>query len=325
MAGVQNIVAPQGTAFTDQHARILKRYVPEAVLCFDSDEAGQNAAVRSLDHLLSSGLAVRVAVVPAPHDPDSYIKAGGGEKFRELIQNAKGFFDYYLDRLCKQNDQGTDKGRLLILRGMADAVQKTGSPALVDTYAQKTALRLGISPEAVRSEFAKVGSRPANFQAAEPEEPEDSSEEEILEVPSPQEFWLVKLILVHDALAGWAATRLDTAWISNAPARAIIGRRLNAHKNGTWQSLAAFLDESDSDAMRNLITEAATQEREIPNPEKQLADVILKLRNLFLDRQISALTQKTGSPDVPDEKKIAILQEQKRLREQKASPLAELA
>ncbi|HLX95698.1 MAG TPA: DNA primase, partial [Verrucomicrobiae bacterium] len=68
MAGVQNVVAPQGTAFTDQHARILKRYVNEVVLCFDSDEAGQSAAVRSLDHLLASGLAVRVAVVPAPHD-----------------------------------------------------------------------------------------------------------------------------------------------------------------------------------------------------------------------------------------------------------------
>ncbi|HEX4645868.1 MAG TPA: DNA primase, partial [Verrucomicrobiae bacterium] len=78
MGGVQNIIAPQGTAFTDQHARILKRYADEAVLCFDSDEAGQNAIVRSLDHLLASGLAVRVAVVPAPHDPDSFIKANGG-------------------------------------------------------------------------------------------------------------------------------------------------------------------------------------------------------------------------------------------------------
>src|SRR4051812_5229196 len=91
-AGVQNIVAPQGTAFTDQHSRILKRYVNEVVLCFDSDEAGQNAAVRSLDHLLASGLAVRVAVVPAPHDPDSFIKEFGGEKFRELVQGADGYF-----------------------------------------------------------------------------------------------------------------------------------------------------------------------------------------------------------------------------------------
>jgi DNA primase len=97
MAGVQNVVAPQGTAFTADHARILRRYVEEVVLCFDSDEAGQNAAVRSLDSLLASGLAVRVAVVPAPHDPDSFIKANGGPAFKQLIESANGFFDYYLN------------------------------------------------------------------------------------------------------------------------------------------------------------------------------------------------------------------------------------
>ena len=100
MAGVQNVVAPQGTAFTDQHARILKRYVDEVVLCFDSDEAGQNAAVRSLDHLLASGLAVRVAVVPAPHDPDSFIKANGGEAFRSWLKTPKDFSIIILNRLC---------------------------------------------------------------------------------------------------------------------------------------------------------------------------------------------------------------------------------
>ena len=65
MAGVKNIVAPQGTAFTAAHAQVIRRYVDEVVLCFDSDNAGQNAAVRALDDLLASGLAIRVAVVPA--------------------------------------------------------------------------------------------------------------------------------------------------------------------------------------------------------------------------------------------------------------------
>ena len=100
MAGVQNVVAPQGTALTADHARILKRYVDEVVLCFDSDNAGQNAAVRSLDSLLASGLAIRVATVPAPHDPDSFIKEFGGAAFAQLIEKARDFFDYYLDRLC---------------------------------------------------------------------------------------------------------------------------------------------------------------------------------------------------------------------------------
>ena len=104
--------------------------------------------VRSLDHLLASGLAIRVAVVPAPHDPDSFIKANGGEAFRQLIEKADGFFDYYLIRLCATNDLTTDKGRLAVLRGIAEAVNKTGNVVLVDKYAQKTALRLGVSPDA---------------------------------------------------------------------------------------------------------------------------------------------------------------------------------
>ena len=158
MAGVQNIVAPQGTAFTDQHARIIKRYANEVVLCFDSDNAGQNAIVRSLDHLLAAELAVRVVVVPPPHDPDSFIKEFGADKFRELIANAAGFFDYLLNRLCATNDAATDKGRLAILRSMAEALHKTGNRVLLDTHAQKTALRLGVSPEAVRAEFKKVQS-----------------------------------------------------------------------------------------------------------------------------------------------------------------------
>ena len=323
-AGVQNIVAPQGTAFTDQHARILKRYVSEAVLCFDSDEAGQNAAVRSLDHLLASGMAVRVAVVPAPHDPDSFIKAFGGQKFNELIQNARGFFDYYLERLCRQNDPGSDKGRLTILRAMAEAVHKTGSAVLIDTYAQKTALRLGVSPEAVRAEFTKTG-HAQNVQATPEDEPDLNPDAETMERPSPQDFWLVKLLLLHDELVVWTALHLDLNWVLHPLVRRIVGQRLDAQKNASWTNLGAFLDNCDSAEMRSLVTEAAAEDRKMPNPEKQLADVILKMRNQFLDRQIATVTQKAGLPEISDAEKIQLLQGQKKLREQKTAPLAALA
>ena len=63
-AGITNVVAPQGTAFTENQARVLKRYVNEVVLCFDADAAGQKAAERSLDALLQNDLIVRVAEMP---------------------------------------------------------------------------------------------------------------------------------------------------------------------------------------------------------------------------------------------------------------------
>src|SRR5438876_269733 len=156
MAGVRNVVAPQGTALTGEHARVLKRYVDEVVLGFDSDTAGRDAAIRALDDLLASGLAIRVASVPAPHDPDSFIKASGGAAFQQLIDQAEGFFDFYLNHLCATHDVGLDKGRVAVVRGMGEALHKTGNAVLVDTYAQKTARRLGVASEAVRAEFKKI-------------------------------------------------------------------------------------------------------------------------------------------------------------------------
>ncbi|MDB6124370.1 MAG: dnaG, partial [Pedosphaera sp.] len=206
MAGVQNIVAPQGTALTGDHARILKRYVEEVVLCFDSDNAGQNAAVRSLDSLLASGLAVRVAVVPAPHDPDSFIKEAGGAAFKELIEQANGFFDYYLGRLCATNDLTSDKGRLAVLHAMAEAVHKTGNVVLVDTYAQKTALRLGVSPEAVRAEFKKASRLKGASPVVQEEEQEIISSQA---TPASPEYWLLKLIFLHEETLEWIHAHLD--------------------------------------------------------------------------------------------------------------------
>ena len=320
MGGVQNVVAPQGTAFTDQQARILKRYVDEVVLCFDSDEAGQNAAVRSLDHLLASGLAVRVAVVPPPHDPDSFIKANGGEAFRQLVENAGGYFDYYLNRLCAQNDTNSDKGRNAVLHDMAEAVHKTANTVLIDKYAQKTALRLGVSPEAVRAEFKKVRNPQSGARSLDDEDLM-ADETETPNPPSPHEVHLLKLLLLQDDLVSWAALHLDVNWIAHPLVRQIVTQRLAAQTNETWKGPAAFLDECETPELRSLVTGAVAEDRKIPNPDQQLGDVGLKLRNQFLDRQIAVLMQKVSQPETSDAVKVELLREQQKLREQKRAPL----
>jgi DNA primase len=322
MAGVQNIVAPQGTAFTDQHARIIKRYVDEVVLCFDSDNAGQTAAVRSLDSLIASGLAVRVAVVPSPHDPDSFIKANGGAAFRKLIEDAEGFFDYYLSRLCRTNDLATDKGRLIVLREMAEAVRKTGNSVLLDKYAQKTALRLGVTPDAVRAEFKKTTSAPV---AMEEESFEDATEiPPEMPPPSATELRLIKLILLHEAGVYWLAAHLNLDWVQNQIAKDILSRGLQAHREGNWRNLGLFLDGFESTQVRSLITEATMEKRELPNPEQQLADIALRLRNQFLDSQIALLTQRISHPETSDSDKVEMLREQQQLKQLKRQPLAPL-
>jgi DNA primase len=334
MAGVQNVVAPQGTAFTEQHARILKRYVDEVVLCFDSDEAGQNAAVRSLDHLLASGLAMRVAVVPAPHDPDSFIKTNGGDAFRKLVESAEGFFDYYLNRLCAQNDTATDKGRNAVLRAMAEAVHKTGNVVLIDKYAQKTALRLGVSPEAVRAEFKK---NPAAKAIVLENETETASPETENLQPSLNEFTFTKLLLEHDDLIKWLSKNVNSDWIPSKSARSVFMQRIEFDEKNTWKGIPEFVANLNDSVVQSFIGECLTRplitnrdgskmvrKTELPNPKTQLADVIFKLRNQFFDRQIAALTQKASQPEILEAEKRELLQEQQKLREQKRAPLAPL-
>jgi DNA primase len=319
MAGVQNIVAPQGTAFTAEHARILKRYVNEVVLCFDSDTAGQNAAVRSLDHLLTSGLAVRVAVMPPPHDPDSFIKASGNAAFKKLIESADGFFDYYLNRLCATNEVTTDKGRLTVLRGMAEAVHKTGNGVLIDKYAQKTALRLGVTPDAVRAEFKKM-SRPSGPEAqSEDEYPEEAARPQ---PPSQTESWLLKLLFLHDDLVFWAVSNLDPAWIQHPLARQLVSGRLAACSSGSWTSLAAFLDQCESPDLQSLVTETTAEARSIPNPAQQIADVATRLRNQHIDRQLATLMQRMNQPQCTEPERLDLLRQQQDLRALKRQPVS---
>jgi DNA primase len=319
-AGIQNMAAPQGTAFTEQHARIMKRYVNEIVLCFDSDNAGQNAAVRALDHLLASGLAVRVAIIPAPHDPDSFIKTFGGEAFQELIQKAEGFFDYYLNRLCQLNDAANDRGRLIILQSMAEAIYKTGNAVLIDKYAQKTALRLGVVPESVRSEFQK-----SHNAAPEPFAPEEESfeaaETSAMERPSGLELHLLKLMLLHEELMGTAAVHLDPAWLPHGQLRSMIEQVFTLVAAGKWQGVPPFLAECELAELRGLVTEVVAGDRKMPNPEQQLADVILKLRNQHFDREQAASLQRANQPAISEKDRIQELRLQQQFRALKRTPL----
>ncbi len=320
VSGVKNVVAPQGTALTSEHTRILKRYVEEVVLCFDSDDAGQKAAVRSLDSLLASGLAIRVATVPAPHDPDSFIKEFGGGAFAQLIENARGFFDYYLDRLCETNDVNSDRGRSAIVRAMGEAVHKAGSEVLRDTYAQKTAirLRLGISSVAMWHEFSKASS------AQTFENEEDSESAQAVPDASRQERWLLRLLLESDDHVEWVEKHLDPEWVKNSIVREIIARRLQAMDS--WPGLPAWISEIDNPEWVNLITDILTDKKAAPVEANlkgfgERAGAIKIFRDKHIETRLAELGLRIASADAPEAATNEWRGEMERLRQLKKQPL----
>jgi hypothetical protein len=89
--------------------------------------------------------------------------------------------------------------------------------------------------------------------------------------------------------------------------------------------MGLFLDEFESNAIRGLMTELISDDREIPNPDQQLADLTLRLRNLFVDRQMAALTQRLSQPETNETEHVELMREQQQWRQFKRQPLAPLA
>ncbi len=158
-AGITNVVAPQGTAFTEQQARVLSRFVREVVLCFDADAAGKKAAERSLEALLQNDLIVRVAEIPAGEDPDSLIRKHGREEFEARIAAARDFFDYWIEGEAKVVDLSSLGQKMELARSLAGTVSHVRDPLMRGEVVRKVTARLGVPvsefesllPKAVRS------------------------------------------------------------------------------------------------------------------------------------------------------------------------------
>jgi len=144
-AGITNVVAPQGTAFTESQARLLKRFVDEVVLCFDADAAGNKAAERSLDALLQNDLIVRVAEMPAGEDPDSLVRQEGKEEFEKRVAAARDFFDYWIGREVAIVDLSSLGAKMQLARKLAETVSRVHDPMMRGEIVSKVSSRLGVS------------------------------------------------------------------------------------------------------------------------------------------------------------------------------------
>ena len=103
-AGFTNAVASLGTALTPGHASLIRRYVKEVYLTYDSDEAGTRAALRAVPILRDAGISAKVVRMDPYKDPDEFIKNLGAEEYERRIQNARNGFMFSLEMLEKDYD-----------------------------------------------------------------------------------------------------------------------------------------------------------------------------------------------------------------------------
>lgn len=137
--GIKNVVAVSGTALTDDQAQLLSRYTKNVVLLFDSDTAGINASLRSIEILLKRDFDIKIATLPSGEDPDSFINKFGKDDFKETIKRAENFLEYQTAYFEKQGAFNDPQETTKAIRELVKPV------ALIDDELKRAVLIKNIS------------------------------------------------------------------------------------------------------------------------------------------------------------------------------------
>ena len=256
--GVQEVVATCGTALTAAHARLIRRFTEKVIVNFDQDDAGQNAARKSLDLLLEEGLKVHVVELPAGDDPDTFLKAHGGDAYRERLAAAPPAMEWLIRRAASENDTKSPAGKgaylnalLPVLARIDNAVERMAwLPAIVE--------RGGLDEGATREELrralaARATAVKTRVEAAGPATPPPAPQDRRL---LPAEKLLLTLIVEGSEALSAALLELQEPDLEKLRSAAILRSARAQAAAGKTVTRASLEDELSEDD-RRLLNEIA--------------------------------------------------------------------
>jgi len=274
-AGINNIVASLGTALTIEQIRLIKRYTNHVVMLYDADLAGQLATMRALELLIKEDTDVRIAALPKGHDPDTYARQFGKERFLEMIEGAKPIFDYKLDHLLSKYDPQTATGKDRIIREILPAIKKFQNLTLRTEYVKVTADKLKVDEKALLEDLKNT-----REEEYENEKIESSALEhyKLTEIPITERM-LVKLMLDEMHLVDKLRKLIDPSDFVEEKLRRIVQFIFDFFSQGRDCKPNILMNYLDDEEAINIISElAALDIHDCPDKEKLILDCVKRLK-----------------------------------------------
>ena len=175
-AGFENAVATLGTAITSEQARIFAKYTKKVVICYDSDDAGQNATQKAIRLLGEVGVDVRILKLSGAKDPDEYIKKFGADSFRRVLGESKPGFDYGVDKIISSRDISLVEEKVKAASEVCALIARVYSRVERDIYIRRASELLSVSAESLASDVERMRRR------IEREEKSEQSKEAMLSI-----------------------------------------------------------------------------------------------------------------------------------------------
>ncbi|MCP4553016.1 MAG: DNA primase [Bacteroidetes bacterium] len=287
--GIKNSVASLGTALTQEHVRILKGYASKMILVFDSDDAGINAAKRSIQIFIKEGVDTRILVLPGRNDPDSFVMKHGQASFLSLAAQAKTIMQFLLG-LAMDTHGLSVEGRIKILDEMKQHLALIQDTALRSLYVRELSETLNIDEKAVLEKVRDAVQKNTKQSPlmAEHEDAEilvsDPREKQILSImlSYPE---LIPEVVKKDVLSCFYSERLQGI------AKKIIATKLDKDAFVT-NVMAKIEDNRDQELIASLAMDDFSGKEDIAQTTHSLMNRIIKIRkkneNILTTKIISA-------------------------------------
>ncbi len=271
-AGFRNVVASLGTALTSEQVRLIRRLTNNVFILYDGDKAGEAATLRGLELFLEEGMDVKIVRLAEGHDPDSFLKAYGDEKFRQALGAAKTLFEYKLALLKKANDPKTVEGRVRIANELVTLLAKVPNEILRAAWIQELAREIGLSEQALAAQMKKNAPTPRPARLA----PELKVTQVEGSAPATERLALGILMLKPDWIAR-TRERLGVNDFESETARKVARAVFDGETGPGSISRLLSLFQEDAEAVQ-LIASAGALAESAADPERVLADCVARLQ-----------------------------------------------
>jgi DNA primase len=211
LAGIPNVIATSGTAFTESQVRLLRRYATKVIVNFDPDTAGANAAEKSIALLTEEGFEVRVLTLEGGLDPDRYVRERGARAYAEALRAAPSFQSYLTERARQLFPLRDPKSKTEALNFLLPHIRRIPSRIARDAFAIDAAQALGIDSALVRAELKEAAAKRRDSIATHAQ-PLTHAERVLLQAfsaPRSSEGYLVAEGALHQHEREFAAMRSD--------------------------------------------------------------------------------------------------------------------
>jgi DNA primase len=320
-AGLEAVVAPLGTALTEEQATLITRYTKNVYLLYDSDDAGLRATFRAGDALLTKGAAVQVVTLPEGHDPDSYVAAHGAEGLEAQLASSVDVFERKVQFLERRGYFADLRRKRKALDRLLPTIRAASDPLTQDLYLGRAAAAAGVSRELLEREV--VGD--ALVQRRRPAKPAEAPPQPTSTGPARDrqprrqfragehmvERELVRVLLHFRSYIDSIAERLGQSSFRDARYRQIFRALVTQGSDATIDSLAEALDPEATAELEALAGERGG----LDDPERVVHGGAARLQARLVETRLDEIDREFALTDVPEEKN-RLIREKKRLHAQ---------